>query len=176
MKPCSWTIFDSGLVLQQSTTICTCHVGQFGSGAALFWPKLGVSLAENVVVDLKYHVWFPSQSSQPWLWTNFDARMLLLLSPIMRKYNLGQTSPQTVCFLPNVGASLAVKGVFGQKYHVRFPSWALSTLLVNQFCRWSAPAAVCNHAPMWFGLTQPWSCSFLAKTGGQLGRKGCAWL
>ena len=52
-KHSSWTKFAFGLLLQQSPTICTCHLGQISPGATCFCPTLGVSLAENVEVDLK---------------------------------------------------------------------------------------------------------------------------
>ena len=49
----SCTNVDFGVLMQQSATMPTCDLGQISPGAAGFWPKLGVSLAENVVVDLK---------------------------------------------------------------------------------------------------------------------------
>ena len=49
-------------------------------------------------------------------------------------------------------------------------------LFMNQFWLWSVSEAVCNHVYMWFGPNQPWSCSVLAKTGGQLSRICCDWL
>ena len=54
-KPYLWTNFDFGMLLHQPETICTCHLGQISPGAARFRPKLGVSLAENVVVCFKRH-------------------------------------------------------------------------------------------------------------------------
>ena len=38
-KPCQWTNFDFGMLLQQSATICTCHLGQISPVAARFWPN-----------------------------------------------------------------------------------------------------------------------------------------
>ena len=61
-RPFSWTNFNFGLLLQQSASIHTCDLGQISPGAARFWPKLGVSLAENIVVGLKWHLWFPFQA------------------------------------------------------------------------------------------------------------------
>ena len=111
----------------------------------------------------------------PCLWANFDFGMLLQLSATMRTCYFGQNSPGICHFWPNLGVSITVNGVFGWKNHGRFPSQALQTFLMNQFWLWTASAAVCKHPHMWFGPNQPWSCSFLAKTGGQLGRKYCGW-
>ena len=61
-RPFLWTRFDFGVLLQQSETMRRCNLGPISSGAACFWPKLGVSLEENLVVDLIYHVRFPSQA------------------------------------------------------------------------------------------------------------------
>ena len=47
---------------------------------------------------------------------------------------------------------------------------------MKQFWLWNASVAICNHLHMSCGPNQPWSCSFLAKIGDQLGRKCCGWL
>ena len=47
---------------------------------------------------------------------------------------------------------------------------------MNEFWLWNASAAIFNHLHMSFGPNQLWSCSILAKNGGQLGRKCCGWL
>ena len=61
-RPFSWTSFDFGVLLQQCATMHRCDLGQISPGAARFWPKLRVNLAENVVVVLKWDVRFPSHA------------------------------------------------------------------------------------------------------------------
>ena len=59
---------------EQSETMRACSLGQISPEAARFWPKLGVSIVENIVVGLKCHVWLPSKAlksllvNQFWLW------------------------------------------------------------------------------------------------------------
>ena len=90
-----------------------------------FWPKLGVSLAENLVVDLKFHVRFPSQSSwsllvnQFWLWNASAAvcnHVYVLFGPEL---------PQNWSFLAKFGHQVGRKSCVWMKKHVRFPSQAL---------------------------------------------------
>ena len=107
-KSCSWINFVFWMLLQLSATICTCHLGQISPGSAHFWPKLGVSLAENVVIDLKYHKWFPFQS-YACLWTDFDFGMLQQLSAIMCICHLGQTSPESGVFFSKFKSRLGKK-------------------------------------------------------------------
>ena len=47
---------------------------------------------------------------------------------------------------------------------------------MNQFWLWNAFAVIYDHMHMSFWQNQSWSCLFLAKIGGQLGRKCYGWL
>ena len=61
--PCLWANFDFGMLLQLSTTICTCYLGQNHLRIGHFWPYLGVSLALNSVVWMKKPFTIPIQRS-----------------------------------------------------------------------------------------------------------------
>ena len=133
-----------------------------------FLAKTGVNLVESVEVGLNTTYDSQYRFCSHWLWTSFDFGIRLHQSAIMPTYDLGQSSPQIVHFLPNLGVSLVVNGGFEWKRHVRFPSQALWTLLMHQFWLWSASAAVCSHANMIFWPNQPWSCSFLTQNWGSV--------
>ena len=75
--------------------------------------KTEVGMVENVVLDLKCHVRFPSKALLSFLVNKLDFGMLLQQSTIMHPSDLGQSSPQIVRFWPNVGVSLALNNVFG---------------------------------------------------------------
>ena len=96
--------------------------GEISPGAAGFWPKLGVSLAENLVVDLKFHVRFPSQSSWSllvnpfWLW-NASAAVCNHVHMLF-----GPEPPGNRSFLAEFGSQLGSKCCVWMKIPCKNPT------------------------------------------------------
>ena len=77
----------------------------------------------------------------------------------------GPKWPCNWSFLAKFRHQLGSKWRVWIKYLCTIPIPGFVNPLMNQVWFWGASTAVCNHAYMWSGPTQPWSCSFLAKMG-----------